>query len=232
MRDVTNDAENDDKTTPTIADKLMLIDVATSPDTLKEATLSNIFKVINGLAADASPNPAADYVVTYDASASGPKKVLLNLIGGSSVFVQRVTSQDGAVATGTTTIPVDDTIPQNTEGTQFLSVAITPTSAANILDIEVSVMVAASAIVHMTAALFQDTTANALAARGQKALAAGDLMQMSFMHTMTAGTTSATTFKVRIGGSGASTITLNGAAGARLYGGVSASIIRVTEREP
>lgn len=42
-RDVTNDAENDDKTVPTGADKVLIIDVSTSPDSLKEVTLTNIF---------------------------------------------------------------------------------------------------------------------------------------------------------------------------------------------
>jgi len=46
---------------------------------------------------------------------------------------------------------------------------------------------------------------------------------------MTAGTTSATTFKLRAGGAAASTITINGYAGARRYGGVMYSFIEVTE---
>lgn len=37
---------------------------------------------INGLTADATPDSAADYVATYDASASGHKKVLLSNLGG------------------------------------------------------------------------------------------------------------------------------------------------------
>lgn len=36
---------------------------------------------INGQSADSSPDVTADYVITYDASASGFKKVLLNLLG-------------------------------------------------------------------------------------------------------------------------------------------------------
>jgi hypothetical protein len=215
------------RTSPATTDELTIV----ASGVAYKITPENFLKIINSLTADASPDTAADYAITYDASAGGVKKVLLNLIGASKM-VQRVYSEDGAVATGTTTLPADDTIPQNTEGTQFLSVSITPSSATNILDIEVSVMVAASAIVHISAALFQDSTANALAARSQKALAAGDLMQITFMHSMVAGTTSATTFKVRIGGSGASTITLNGFSGGRIFGGVSASIIRVTERLP
>lgn len=38
---------------------------------------------INGLTADASPDSSTDYVMTYDASATTNKKVLLNKIGGS-----------------------------------------------------------------------------------------------------------------------------------------------------
>jgi hypothetical protein len=39
--------------------------------------------------------------------------------------IQVVHVQDGAYASGTTTIPLDNTIPQNTEGTEFMSLAIT-----------------------------------------------------------------------------------------------------------
>ena len=49
----------------------------------------------------------------------------------ASVLVQAAHTQSGAVQTGTTTIPYDDTIPQNTEGTEFFTQAITPTSATN-----------------------------------------------------------------------------------------------------
>ncbi len=45
--------------------------------------------------------------------------------------VQVVNTQDGAVATGTTVLPWDDTIPQNTEGDQYMSLSITPTNASN-----------------------------------------------------------------------------------------------------
>ena len=39
-------------------------------------------------------------------------------------MVQRVNTQTGAVATGTTLLPNDDTIPQNTEGTEFMTLAV------------------------------------------------------------------------------------------------------------
>lgn len=143
--------------------------------------------------------------------------------------VQTVNSASGAVATGTTVIPRDDTIPQNTEGTEFLTRAITPTSATNILDIEVVLHASCSVTTDIVAALFQDSTANALAVASQYATTSVGVMSLVLRYRMTAGTTSATTFKVRAGPITAGTLTVNGSAGGRYYGGVYASSITITE---
>ena len=58
-----------------------------------------------------------------------------------------------------------------------------------------------------------------------------DLIPIPIKHYMTAGSTSAITFKVRIGGSSC-TVTFNGQSGGRIFGGVSASSISVTEILP
>lgn len=80
-RDVTSDAANSDKATPTIADKAMIIDVSTNPDSLKETTLDNLYKVINGLTEDTAPDETADFIPTYDASASAGKKAsIVNML--------------------------------------------------------------------------------------------------------------------------------------------------------
>jgi hypothetical protein len=50
--------------------------------------------------------------------------------------LQVVNVQTGAVATGTSQTQNDDTIPQNTEGTEFITLAITPTSASSKLKID------------------------------------------------------------------------------------------------
>ena len=225
-RNVADDASNTDKATPTIADRLPLIDAATNPDSLKEVTLENLMKLITGLTADTAPDFDADYLTTYDASASAVKKVLLKT---ANRIVQAVHTQTGAVATGTTILPVDDTIPQNTEGDQYMTLAITPTSATNKLIIEMTVFAAHSAVSWISAALFQDTTANALAVGGIYATTATGGYFITFKHEMTAGTTSATTFKVRIGGNAVGTTTFNGTSGGRLFGGVMASSIRIEE---
>lgn len=143
-------------------------------------------------------------------------------------IAQVVNFQTGSVATGSTQIPGDDTIPQNTEGDQYLSLSITPKSATNTLDI-ISVLNASPAIAtFVTAALFQDSTASALAA-GAQHTPAQFLGQITLRYRMTAGTTSPTTFKIRAGPSGATTLTVNGTVGARLLGGVLFSSITITE---
>ena len=143
-------------------------------------------------------------------------------------LLQTVSYQTGAVATGTTIIPWDDTIPQISEGTEFMTCAITPRSATSKLMIEVVAGGAVTVAATVIAALFQDATANALAAICSVQPTATAQGIVSFRHTMTSGTTSATTFRVRIGPHTAGTYTFNGS-GTRVFGGVMASSIVIQE---
>lgn len=146
------------------------------------------------------------------------------------VSVQTVNAQDGAVATGTTLIPYDDTIPQNTEGFQVMTLAITPKATSHKLKIEVVVHLdPATNFDNLCAALFQDSTAGALACGWSNTDNASTPIQVKFTHYMSAGTTSATTFKVRVGADNVGTITFNGELSARKFGGVLASSITITE---
>jgi len=137
----------------------------------------------------------------------------------------------GAVATGTTAMPDDNSIPQITEGDEYMTLAITPKSATNKLLIDVVIVLAHSAVDTMfTTALFQDATAGALAATQDRPVAINAQTVMPLTHYMTTGTTSTTTFRVRAGmtGTGATT-TFNGVSGVRKMGGVMASSITLTE---
>jgi hypothetical protein len=147
---------------------------------------------------------------------------------GALSVVQVVNTQTGAVASGTTAIPADDTIPQKTEGDEYMTLAVTPTSATNKLMIEVECCLSPTGNSAMVAALFQDTTENALACVF-KYIAANQYEIMTLRHYMVAGTVVATTFKVRAGSDAAVTTTFNGVAAARKYGGVLASSITITE---
>jgi hypothetical protein len=148
---------------------------------------------------------------------------------GQKAIIQRVYTSTGAVAAVTTVIPGDDTIPQNTEGTEILTLAITPTNSSNILEISAIFNTASSSVVSAVMALFQDSTAGALSATMFTSAGAGYKNQLIINHTMVAGTTSATTFKIRIGPNSASTVTINGATGSRELGGVYFSTIVITE---
>ena len=164
---------------------------------------------------------------TWDAAPS-----LINLysqgdrLPGETVQIRR--NQTGATATGTTTIPGDDTIPQNTEGTEFMTQAITPRSSANLLHIHHSAMYSINGAVPFAAALFQDTTANALAAQCVTVPNANNIVSISMEHSMFAGTVSSTTIKLRAGGTSASTTRINGSVG-RWFGGVALAALKITE---
>jgi hypothetical protein len=152
-----------------------------------------------------------------------------NVTACTGAVAQVVSTITGALATGTTTIPYDDTIPQITEGDQYMTLAITPRSATSKLLIEVVWCGASSVNNNFVVALFQDATANALAVVESLTGAIGGGVNMYLKYVMTSGTTSSTTFRVRAGGNGAGTTTFNGQGGARLYGGTSASSIVITE---
>lgn len=159
-------------------------------------------------------------------------KVLSNgTLTVASLTGQLVSTITGAVATGTTVIPFDNTIPQNTEGDQYMSLAIVPAASTSLLLITVTVFLSndnASGN-NLIASLFQDSNANALAAGAVYNVTQGAIECVTFNWVQVSGTTLTTTFKVRAGGQAAGTTTFNGTAAARIFGGVMASSITIRE---
>jgi len=165
-------------------------------------------------------------IVNYD-KAAGTSVIATPAAAGRAIQV--VNTVDGAVATGTTLTPFDDTIPQNTEGDEFMTLAITPTNSSNKLKIEVVFNGTTTSIGSVIAvALFQDSIAAALAVVPATA-PAGEQDNASLIHYMIAGTTSEITFKIRAGSDTAGTVTFNGRASARFFGGLYSSSIIITE---
>jgi hypothetical protein len=145
--------------------------------------------------------------------------------------LQVVNYSFGTYTNTTAQIPIDNTIPQNTEGTELMTVSITPTSSSNKLIIDVLVNACNdNSGRSQTIALFQDSTANALNASWAYQPSGGTvpMSQMIIKHYMTAGTTSSTTFKVRYGPSSLTTFAVNGD-GSQKFGGVFISSITITE---
>lgn len=153
--------------------------------------------------------------------------------GNGTNAIQQIQYQEvTATSSGTTQMPCDDSIPQSGEGVEFLTKAITPKATTNILVIEASLLLGFNADVsveNQTVALFQDSTANALAATSTWFPVSGATLTIPLRHVMLAGTTSATTFKIRSGNHNAGTTRLNGTAGSRRFGGVAASTLKITE---
>lgn len=161
---------------------------------------------------------------------SGPTRVKLHGPGDPKPgeIIQTASQVTGEVSTGTTVIPLDDTIPQNTEGDQYLVKNISPTSTANLLEISYQLQIAHTVSVVGQSALFQDSVSDALAS-STCATVSGSAKAVALFHRQLSGTTSSTSFKVRAGGNGAGTMTFNGAASARQHGGVLNSYLIIRE---
>lgn len=173
--------------------------------------------------------PTGTIASTQTALDSTTKIATTAFVTTANQVLQQVRTETSAMATGTTAIPYDDTIPQITEGNEYMTLAITPKSATSKLVIQAHVTGSLSTGGFAVIALFQDSTANALAA----SVANGQPVNnqptpIGLVHTMTSGTTSATTFRIRVGPS-TGTYTFNGSAGTRTFGGVAASSILITE---
>ena len=176
----------------------------------------------SGLVTAGTWNAVPDVIVNFGPGVKLP---------GDTVQVAETT--DAAVASGTTTIPFDDTIPQNTEGDQYMSLAITPTVSANVLAIHHHGHYANTNVgFNINAALFQDSTANALTVSvSAKDAGANGPGAIEIIYGMRAATTSSTTFKIRAGSGSAGTTVFNGNASGttRLYGGVFLSRMNIRE---
>jgi len=170
---------------------------------------------------------------------------LLNLTGAAVVFVtaaaqdigggklvQFGNTSTGAVATGTNTFPFDDTIPQITEGDQYMSLVYTPLSVSNSLLINVNWFGARTGAASISAALFRNGVSDALTVASLRGAAVNELRTISFSHFFTVPTISPITFSVRAGASAEATTTFNGFSGGRIYGGAGSSSITILEFAP
>ena len=169
---------------------------------------------------------------------AGPSGFFLQTKGGSAdpvwaqqKVVQQVYLDFSSAITTTANIPLDDTIPQNTEGTEVMSAAITPTSSSNLLLVEAIALLSSSGGNNMTMALYRDSEANALSVLGGL-VSGSNIITVPLRYRMVAGTTNETTFKIRISGQGGGTHTFNGSGGSRRYGATAKSSMLITELTP
>jgi hypothetical protein len=142
--------------------------------------------------------------------------------------------ETGALVSGSTSIPFDDSIPQNTEGVLVLTATYSRRLAAGLLEITAVIQSAESGNTsdQMAAALFQDSISNALKASALPIPATNNSSAYPLSHVMVCGATGNTDIKLRAGLNTASQIDFNGVGSARKYGGVLDTSITIREYQP
>ncbi|OAM52929.1 hypothetical protein A7981_05710 [Methylovorus sp. MM2] len=150
-----------------------------------------------------------------------------NLTGFRQIL-QDSTVSVNTVLTGTALIPSDDTIPQNTEGFQLLTGAITPTAIGNKIVVEVNVSLSSSVANPLAVALFRDAGVDAVAVASSTG-GVSSIVNPCTRYEFTATATSVINFYIRVGGSAAGTTTVNGGTALRRYGGALSSFMRMYE---
>lgn len=169
--------------------------------------------------------------------------------GVSSKLIEGITANDGSLTaspqeiTGTQTgvvvcstpFPIDGSIPQNTEGTEVCSVSITPQDAASELEISFFATGTTSTGMFIGAGVFVGTDADAIAGSVamEQTTGAKQKFQMAWSCRVPAGSTSARTYKLRLGPGSSGTAYVNGdEAGVALFGGTAKATITVREVLP
>ena len=162
--------------------------------------------------------------------------------GASTNFLQRKVFQTGALVSGLIArIPLDNTIPQSTEGTEVMNLAVTPMNPGSMLD--VTALINGSGTVPgdtCIGALFRDAATDAFAAAswvdGQAGPTGGMPMQWMVKGRIPSGSTAPTTIRCRAGCSvaGGGNFWFNGDAqlGIQLFNGMWMSSITVEEVMP
>lgn len=145
------------------------------------------------------------------------------------VIASTTNGETTGMITGTTVVPLDDTIPQVSEGFQaFTWAAPTGASNYNLFEYNAELNVSPSVLTTVVASIYRgaDTDALRCAARS---IPAGVLGQVAINHTERVDWNAADSGSIRIGGVAAGTVTLNGAGGASLFGGKLRSQMVVKE---
>ena len=172
----------------------------------------------------------------YTSQDQGPYGVYEEGVTVSGTVQTAFTQTSAAEASGNTDNTFfDDTIMQSGEGYEFMSLAVTPTDATNVLKIEVNAFLSSVAAAEwLIGGLFQDSTADSLATTAHYLELGTEGVMLRLVHWMVAGTASSTTFKFRAGMQ-TDRCVINGqwtgSAAARRMGGTLYSNLTVTEYE-
>ncbi|MBP6892699.1 hypothetical protein KBB68_03930 [Candidatus Babeliales bacterium] len=161
-------------------------------------------------------------------SANQVLKNTAGTVGWSLTGVLQITSTSTSarISTTGTSIPDDDTIPQNTEGTEILTLSVTPKSASSTLLIIFATGGTPTASSAGISALFVDSTASALSATYINQRGSGASYSGVLQFVTASGSTTARTYKIRVGGGD---FQINSGSSSRKFGGTAATYLIVIE---
>lgn len=161
---------------------------------------------------------------------AGSKGAQASGIPVAGIAVQSVQASTGSLLTGTTAIPFDNTIPQSTEGDQYLTLSITPKLSSSKIHVEALINIAHTSSGNaIIMALFVDSNANASACGSVTCTGVSFCHQIRVSFDYTNSSTASKTFKMRAGSASGATTTVNGSGGSAFLGGTFATYIRATE---
>lgn len=147
-------------------------------------------------------------------------------------LAQIIHIQDGALKTVNGTIPNDNTIPQNNEGTAIITMVVTPKAVGSLLEID-----AQAACVH--SATDADFCATLCRADVSDALAgnlwvprASQNVPVSLKATITTTSLAPITLSLRVGSGQGATVYVNGKSAAGFFGGAMDTYLIVKEWLP
>jgi len=158
---------------------------------------------------------------------------------GNVIQIQYAELTTTGTTSPSTIIGFDDTIPQSNEGTEVLTLSITPKFSNSLLVVESNIFIGenSNSTNAIAAAIFKDSDSNAIASRFVAGMSSGAVpmganLAHDFMYMqkiLTSGSTNLTTFKTRISPADAmATIRWNGTS-ARFGGGSMISWMKITE---
>ena len=182
---------------------------------------------ISGLTTSSNPSQTSTFLAAYDNVSNANFKVPVSSLGK---LLQYSTALSSTYDNTTSTLPYDNTTPQNSEGKEFITLIFTPVSASSTLKISVIAYLYNGNADVYSVALFKDSGADAVMAFAGGSAGFGSVtMPVTGVYYEASGSTTARTYHMRYGTNGAGTAYINGNSGEAKFNGLMKSGIIIEE---
>ena len=207
---------------------LSLADTGVTPGTYQKVTVDKKGRVMVGANLTSADIPALDWskITTGKPTTLAGYGITDAITAGTGKLLSVGYSQIGAMS-GTSIIPVDNTVPLITEGTQLASWVVTPGGTDSKIRINGSMSVDANNGRGVSIAIFRNSTC--ISAQTTYVVGDGKNQSLSFDFVDSPNTVAQVTYTVRIGVSSAATWYVNQKTTGGLFGSASTSSITFME---